>query len=329
MTPVGQQRIMGGNQATMRFLVTGGAGFIGSALANRLMQEGHHVRVIDDLSAGDPARLLPEVNFTRGSVTDKPKLWRLLRGVDCVYHLAARVSVPESILYPREYDTTNVGGTVAVMEAMRDAGVSRVVLASSGAIYGEQPQQPVMEEMSPRPTSPYAVSKLAAEYYVNTIGDLWGIETVALRIFNAYGPGQAILPSHSPVIPQFVQQALGKGSLIVYGDGKQTRDFVYIDDVVEALVTAATASGINRQVINVGLGQETSVNELVRTIEQVAGCEIHSLHVPTESGGVSRLVADLTLARHRLDYEPQVDLKTGLKLLLEHDPQFQITVHDK
>jgi UDP-glucose 4-epimerase len=313
----------------MRFLVTGGAGFIGSALANRLMQEGHHVRVIDDLSAGDPARLLPEVNFTRGSVTDKPKLWRLLRGVDCVYHLAARVSVPESILYPREYDTTNVGGTVAVMEAMRDAGVSRVVLASSGAIYGEQSQQPVMEEMSPHPTSPYAVSKLAAEYYVNTIGDLWGIETVALRIFNAYGPGQAILPSHSPVIPQFMQQALGKGSLIVYGDGKQTRDFVYIDDVVAALVTAATASGINRQVINVGLGQETSVNELVHTIEQVAGCEIHSLHVPTESGGVSRLVADLTLARHRLNYEPQVDLKTGLKLLLEHDPQFQITVHDK
>jgi UDP-glucose 4-epimerase len=320
---------MGGNEATMRFLVTGGAGFIGSALANRLMREGHHVRVIDDLSAGDPTHLLPEVNFTRGSVTDKPKLWRLLRGVDCVYHLAARVSVPESILYPREYDTTNVGGTVALMEAMRDAGVSRVVLASSGAIYGEQPRQPVIEELSPHPTSPYAVSKLASEYYVNTIGDLWGIETVALRIFNAYGPDQAIPPSHAPVIPQFVQQALRKGSLVVHGDGKQTRDFVYIDDVVEALVTAATASGINRQVINVGLGQETSVNELVRTIEQIAGCEIHSLNVPTESGGVSRLVADLTLARRKLKYEPQVDLKTGLRLLLEQDPQFQVAVRDE
>jgi len=313
----------------MRFLVTGGAGFIGSALANRLTREGHHVRVIDDLSSGDPARLLPEVNFTRGNVTDKPKLWRLLRGVDCVYHLAARVSVPESILYPREYDTTNVGGTVALMEAMRDAGVSRVVLASSGAIYGEQPRQPVMEELSPHPTSPYAVSKLAAEYYVNTIGDLWGIETVALRIFNAYGPGQSIPPSHAPVIPQLVQQALRKGSLVVHGDGKQTRDFVYIDDVVEALETAATASGINRQVINVGLGQETSVNELVRTIEQIVGCEIHSLNVPTESGGVSRLVADLTLARRKLNYEPRVDLKTGLRLLLERGPQFQVVVRDK
>jgi UDP-glucose 4-epimerase len=320
---------MGGNEATMRFLVTGGAGFIGSVLANRLAHEGHDVRAIDDLSAGDPDRLLPEVNLTRGSVTDKPKLWRLLTGVDCVYHLAARVSVPESILYPKEYDTINVGGTVAVMEAMRDAGVRRVVLASSGAIYGEQPDQPVMEEMPPHPTSPYAVSKLAAEYYVNTIGDLWGIETVALRIFNAYGPGQSIPPSHAPVIPQFVQQALGKGSLIVHGDGEQTRDFVYIDDVVEALVMAATAFDINRQVINVGLGQETSVNELVRTVERIAGREVHSLHVPTESGGVSRLVADLTLARSRLNYEPQVDLETGLRLLLERDPQFQAAARSK
>ena len=313
----------------MLFLVTGGAGFIGSALANRLTQEGHHVRVIDDLSAGDPTRLLPEVNFTRGSVTDKPKLWRLLKGVDCVYHLAARVSVPESILYPREYDTTNVGGTVAVMEAMRDAGVQRVVLASSGAIYGEQPRQPVTEDVPPHPTSPYAVSKLAAEHYVNTIGGLWGIETVALRVFNAYGPGQSIPPSHAPVIPQFMQQAMGGGSLVVFGEGKQTRDFVYIDDVVKALVTAAIARGIDRQVINVGLGQETSINELVQTIEQVTGREAHSLHVPSESGGVSRLVADLTSARRWLNYQPQIDLETGLRSLLERDPQFRAAVRSK
>jgi len=310
----------------MRFLVTGGAGFIGSTLANRLVQQGHHVRVIDDLSAGDPDRLLPEVNFTRGTVTDKPKLWRLLKGVDCVYHLAARVSVPESILYPREYDTTNVGGTVAVMEAMRDAGVRRVVLASSGAIYGEQLRQPVTEDMAPHPTSPYAVSKLAAEYYVSTIGGLWGIETVALRIFNAYGPGQSIPPSHAPVIPQFMQQALGGGSLVVYGDGKQTRDFVYIDDVVDALVTAATARGIDRKVINVGLGRETTLNELVRAIERTTGQETHALHVPSESGGVSRLVADLTLAHRWLNYEPKIDLQTGLKLLLERDQQFRVAV---
>lgn len=313
----------------MRFLVTGGAGFIGSTLANRLAREGHDVRVIDDLSAGDPARLLPEVNFTRGSVTDKPKLWRLLNRVDCVYHLAARVSVPESILYPREYEATNVGGTVALMEAMRDAGVQRVVLTSSGAIYGEQPQQPVTEDMPPHPTSPYAVSKLAAEYYVSTIGGLWGIETVALRIFNAYGPGQSIPPSHAPVIPQFMQQAMGGGSLVVYGNGEQTRDFVYIDDVVEALVTAATAHGIDRQIINVGLGQETSVNELVRAIERITGRETHPLHVPSQSGGVNRLVANLASARGWLNYEPQVDLQMGLRLLLERDPQFQVAFRGK
>ncbi|MGQ9786433.1 MAG: NAD-dependent epimerase/dehydratase family protein, partial [Anaerolineae bacterium] len=234
----------------MQFLVTGGAGFIGSALANRLVREGHSVRVLDDLSAGDPARLLPEVSFTRGDVCDKPKLWRLLYQVDCVYHLAARVSVPESILYPREYNTTNVGGTVALMEAMRDAGVRRVILASSGAIYGEQPRQPVTEDMPPNPTSPYAVSKLASEYYVNTINALWGIESVCLRIFNAYGPGQAIPPVHAPVIPQFLRQALGGGSLVVFGDGTQTRDYVYIADVVDALVEAATAPDVNSQVSN-------------------------------------------------------------------------------
>jgi UDP-glucose 4-epimerase len=310
----------------MRFLVTGGAGFIGTALTNRLVQEGHHVRVIDDLSAGDPACLSSEVTFTRGSVTDKPKLWRLLKGVDCVYHLAARVSVPESKLYPREYETTNVGGTVALMEAMRDAGVQRVVLASSGAIYGEQQRQPVKEDMAPYPDSPYAVSKLAAEYYVSTIGRLSNIETVALRVFNAYGPGQAIPPSYPPVIPLLMQQALGGGSLVVFGDGKQTRDFVYIDDVVEALVTAATADGVDQRVINVGLGRETSANELVRAIERVTGREAHTLHNRDESGGVSRLVADLTLARRWLSYEPQMDLETGLRFLLKRDPQFQVAV---
>jgi len=318
MTHTPTQRIGSTSQvrSAMRFLITGGAGFIGSALANRLVRDGHHVRVIDDLSAGDPARLSPKVSFTRGDVTDKPKLWRLLNNVDCVYHLAARVSVPESILYPREYDATNVGGTVARMEAMRDAGVQRVVLASSGAIYGEQPRQPVTEDMAPHPTSPYAVSKLAAEYYVSTIGGLWRIETVALRIFNAYGPGQAIPPTHAPVIPQFMKQAIGGGSLVVFGDGEQTRDYVYIDDVVEAMVAAATAQGIDRQVINVGSGQETSVNALVRAIERTTGHEAQVLHVRAEDGGVSRLVADLTLARRWLKYEPQVDLEKGLRHLL-------------
>src|SRR5512136_2147140 len=239
----------------MNFLITGAAGFLGSALANQIAREGHQVRGLDDLSTGDPQALSPDVHFTRGDVNDRPKLWTLLQEVDCVYHLAARISVPESILYPREYNTANVGGTVSLMEAMRDVGIRRVVLASSGAIYGDQDIQPLTEGQTPHPNSPYAVSKLSAEYYVSTIGKLWGIETVSLRIFNAYGPGQHLSASHPPVVPYFVKQALGGGSLVVLGDGEQTRDYVYIDDVVEAMVGAATAQGIDRRVINVGSGR--------------------------------------------------------------------------
>ncbi len=208
----------------MRVLITGGAGFIGAHLANRLVQRGVGVRVLDDLSSGDPANLQPGVNFNRGDVRDVPKLWSLLQGVDVVFHLAALVSVPASVLYPREYNDVNVGGTVALLEACRDVGVRRVVLASSATVYGDQPQQPVTEEMAPNPAVPYAVSKLAAERYLFTIGRLSGFESVALRIFNAYGPGQPLPPTHAPVVPLFMQQIIGRGSVIVFGGGQQTRD---------------------------------------------------------------------------------------------------------
>lgn len=306
----------------MRFLITGGAGFLGTALANRLVSEGHQVRVIDDLSAGDPSRLDERVLFTRGSVLDRPKLWTLLQDVDCVYHLAARVLVAESILYPREYNEVNVGGTVTLMEAIRDAGVRRVVLTSSGAIYGEQPTQPVREDAPPNPQSPYAVSKLAAEYYVRTIGALWGIETVVLRIFNAYGPGQNIPPSHPPVVPRFLQQAVRGGTLVIFGGGTQTRDFVFVDDVVDALVAAATAPDVDRRIINIGSGQETSINELAQLVLEVVGKDVEIIHSPAQSGGVSRLCADITLARRLLNYKPRVSLEEGLRLTLKRDPRF-------
>ena len=307
----------------MRFLVTGGAGFLGAALSNRLSRDGHQVRVIDDLSAGDPDRLDDDVLFTRGEVADRPKLWTLLQDVDCVYHLAARVLVSESILYPRQYNEVNVGGTVSVMEAMRDAGVRRVVLTSSGAVYGEQAEQPVREDQRPNPQSPYAVSKLAAEYYVRTIGALWGLETVILRVFNAYGPGQRLPPSHPPVVPRFLQQAQHGGSLIIFGGGGQTRDFVYVDDVVEALMAAATASNVDRRIINVGTGRETTINELASLVADVVGQETEVLHSPAQSGGVARLCADVTAARRLLGYESQVDLPRGLRLTLDRDPRFQ------
>jgi len=296
----------------MHFLVTGGAGFLGVALSNRLTSDGHQVRVIDDLSTGDPSRLDPAVLFTRGDVADIPKLWTLLHGVDCVYHLAARVSVAESILYPRDYNHVNVGGTVSVMEAMRDAGVKRVVFGSSGALYGEQARQPVAEDQSPNPNSPYGVSKLAAEYYITTIGALWGIETVSLRIFNAYGPGQRTRPAHPPVVPQFLKQALGGGSLVIFGDGEQTRDFIYVDDVVEALVGAATALGVDRQVINIGSGTEASINTLWQAVERGVGKSVSVIYNKDQDGGVSRLCADISLARRLLGFEPKVGLEDGM-----------------
>lgn len=301
----------------MKFLITGGAGFLGVALANTLARQGHVVRVIDDISTGDPSRLDPAVHFTRGDVNDVPKLWSLLHGVDCVYHLAARVSVSESVLYPRDYNATNVGGTVALIQAVRDAGVRRLVFTSSGAIYGEQPDERVREDAIPNPGSPYAVSKLAAEYYVNTIGALWGIDTVILRVFNAYGPGQPLRASHPPVVPAVVRQALSGGSIIVHGDGKQQRDFVYVDDVVSALIAAATASNVNRLTINVGSGVPTSINELVATVGRVIGKELTPLRVMAESGGVSRLCADLGRARERLGYVPQFSLEEGLRRTIE------------
>jgi UDP-glucose 4-epimerase len=306
----------------MRYLITGGAGFIGTALANRLAGEGHEVRVLDDLSAGDPGRLLHEVTFTRGDVNDIPKLWSLLQGVQCVYHLAARVSVSESVLYPRDYNAVNVGGTVSVLEAMRDAGVKRVVLSSSGAVYGEQASQPLRENMLPDPRSPYAVSKLAAEYYVRTTGILWGIETVSLRVFNAYGPHQQLPASHPPVIPAFIKQALKGGSIVVHGDGRQTRDYVYIDDVVDALFAASTAPNVDRLVINVGSGVETSINRLVELLGATMGMELTPLYVSKQDGGVSKMRASLALAEEKLNFQPKVDLAEGLRRMLTGDERF-------
>lgn len=307
----------------MNFLITGTAGFIGSTLANQLAREGHQVRGLDDLSTGDPQSLSPDVHFTRGDVDDRPKLWTLLQDVDCVYHLAARVSVPESILYPREYNAVNVGGTVSLMEAMRDVGVRRVVLASSGAIYGELPDQPLREDMIPNPHSPYAVSKLAAESYVRTIGKLWGIETVSLRVFNAYGPGQHLPASHPPVVPYFLKQAQRGGTLVVHSDGGQTRDYVYVDDVVSALVAAATAPNVNGLVINVGSGQETAVRELVNLVLSVTGSNAEVIYNPKTSGGVSRMCADIRLAQEKLSYRPSISLEDGLRLTLKRDPRFK------
>lgn len=306
----------------MNFLITGAAGFIGSTLANQLAKEGHQVRGLDNLSAGNPQALIPDVHFTRGEVNDRPKLWTLLQEVDCVFHLAARVSVQESINYPREYNDVNVGGTVSLMEAMRDVGVRRVVLVSSGAIYGDQATQPLNENMVPNPKSPYAVSKLSAESYVRTIGKLWGIETVSLRVFNAFGPGQNLPPSYPPVVPYFLYQALHNGSIVIHSDGRQTRDYIFLDDVISALVAASTAPNLDGMVVNVGSGKDISVMDLVKLVGSVTGKKIDVIHNPKVAAGVSRMCSDITLAHQKLNFTPSISLEEGLRLTIQRDPKF-------
>ena len=306
----------------MRFLITGAAGFLGAPLANSLVANGHRVVGLDDLSTGDPQRLSPEVHLVRGDINDRPKLWSLLQDVDCVYHLAARVIVPESVLYPREYNLVNVGGTVTLMEAMRDVGVKRVILISSGTIYGNQRNQPLKEKCRPNPRSPYAVSKLAAEYYVRTIGDLWKIETVCLRVFNAYGPGQPLPPSHAPIIPYCLRQAMDNGTIVVHGEGKQTRDYVYIEDVVDAMIAASYADKINRLIINVGNGKETTVNEIVKKVVELAGTKPEIIVNKSHDSGPSRMCADLSLAKKKLGYQPRVSLEVGVNRIIKNDIRF-------
>ena len=306
----------------MRFLITGAAGFLGAPLANSLTADGHRVVGLDDLSTGDPDRLSPDVHLVRGDINDRPKLWSLLQDVDCVYHLAARVIVPESTLYPREYNQVNVGGTVTLMEAMRDVGVKRVIFISSGTIYGNQRNQPLSERCRPNPRSPYAVSKLSAEYYIRTIGDLWGIETVCLRVFNAYGPGQPLPPSHAPVIPYCFRQAVDNGTIVVHGSGTQTRDYVYIDDVVNAMKAASFAEKINRMIINVGSGVETTVLEIIKTVIDLTGMKPEVVVNRSHDSGPSRMCADISLAKRKLGYEPKTSLEEGFQKILELDPRF-------
>ena len=307
----------------MRFLITGAAGFLGAPLANILVGEGHSVVGLDDLSTGDPHRLSPKVHLVRGDINDRPKLWTLLQDVDCVYHLAARVIVPESLLYPREYNLVNVSGTVTLMEAMRDVGVHRVIFISSGSIYGNQRNQPLKENCRPNPRSPYAVSKLAAEYYIRTIGSLWGIETVCLRVFNAYGPGQRLPPSHAPVIPYCLRQSLDSGTITIHGNGKQTRDYVYVEDAVNAMAKSATKKGINHLIINIGSGKETSVNKIVQLTLQITDRKPEIVYNQHHDSGPSRMCADITLAKKKLGYKPKVSLEEGLKRTIEEDTRFQ------
>ncbi|MDR9815244.1 MAG: SDR family oxidoreductase [Candidatus Methanoculleus thermohydrogenotrophicum] len=299
----------------MRYIVTGGAGFIGSNLAERLARD-HEVVIIDDLSTGRRENLgnlidHPGVTFIEGSVTDFDLLLETFRGADGVFHQAAIASVPRSVEMPRETDAVNVGGTVNTLWAAKECGVPAVVAASTSAIYGDDPTFPKRETMPATPLSPYAVSKLAGEYYGKVFSDLYGIRTVFLRYFNVFGPRQDPESEYAAVIPKFITRLLAEKPPIIYGDGEQTRDFIFVEDVVRANILAmeSRASGV----FNIAGGRRISLNELAAILSEITGIHRQPLYEPPRPGDVRDSLADISRARDAFGFSPDCTLDEGLQ----------------
>src|SRR6058998_2645175 len=281
-----------------RCLVTGGAGFIGSHLVERLIALGHHVRVVDNLSTGDEANLagsLSEIEFFQGDLCEPEICRRAVAGIEVVFHVAALPSVPRSLKDPWASHAANVNATVRLLEACKEAHVARVVYSSSSSVYGDTPVLPKTETVEPLPRSPYAASKLAGEQYVLAFARAGTVEGVALRYFNVFGPRQSPRSTYAAVIPNFLQAALDERPAVLYGDGQQTRDFTYVDNVVDANILAASAPGeiVNGWPVNVGAGARTSLLGLVGLISSVTGCELQHRQHPSRSGDVRDSLASL------------------------------------
>jgi len=293
-------------------LITGGAGFIGSHLADALAVE-NEVHVLDNCSKGDPAVLPASVEFHQGDIRDRSLLETLVSAVDIVYHQAAIVSIEDSLDRPTESHETNVGATVSLLDVARRFG-TRVVFASSCAAYGDPTTLPVDEREPSTPLSPYAVDKLAADQYLQVYGRQYEFPTVALRYFNVYGPGQR--GDYSGVIDSFLERARAGEPLEVHGEGTQTRDFVHISDVVRANL-AAGVTPHTASAYNVGTGTETTILELAETVRELVDPSVEIIHTDPRPGDIARSRADLSAARQQLGYEPQVDLQTGVRSLVD------------
>ena len=296
-------------------LVTGGAGFIGSHLADGLLAAGWRVSLLDDFSSGretNVAHLLGNVELLRGDLRDAALLARVLPGVEVVFHQGAVPSVPRSVAEPERTNDVNVTGTLRVLEASRTAGVRRVVFAASSSVYGDTPVLPKVETMPPCPLSPYALQKYAGERYCQLFHRLYGLETVALRYFNVYGPRQDPNSEYAAVIPRFARACLAGEAPLVFGDGEQTRDFTFVGDAVAANLLAADAPRAAGEVMNVAGGRRVSLNQLLREIRELTHAQVEARYQPARPGDVRDSLADLLRARELLGYEPQVDLRTGL-----------------
>jgi nucleoside-diphosphate-sugar epimerase len=302
-------------------LVTGGAGFIGSNIASALAAAGARIRVIDDLSTGyheNLEEISGDIDFVHGSLADESSLQKALEDVELVFHEAAIPSVPRSVENPRQTHVASVESTFSLLLASRARKVRRVVYAASSSAYGDQPTLPKVETMLPEPLSPYAVAKLVGEHYCQVFTRVYGLETISLRYFNVFGPRQDPSSQYSGVISRFISALLGGGTPVIYGDGEQSRDFTYIDNVVDANLKAAeTVKGIG-QVINVANGERISLNQLLAELKRLTGkSDIAADYREPRAGDVKHSLADITRARDLLGFEPKVDLRTGLERTME------------
>jgi len=299
----------------MKSLVTGGAGFIGHHLARALVERGDDVVVVDDLSSGSPSRLEPvleRITFVEGSIIEPATLDRAMAGVEAVFHEAALASVARSIADPGLTNEVNVAGTIEVLLAAARHRVRRVVFAGSSAVYGTPAQMPCSEDQRAAPTSPYGVSKLAGELYLHALGSSLGLETVALRYFNVYGPGQDPASEYAAVIPKFVTAVTRGERPTIFGDGSISRDFIYIADVVAANLLAASASSPSGLTCNIATGSATTLLELLAEVGAAAGVKVEPLYGPPRVGDIRTSVADVETARRMLGFQATVALHDGI-----------------
>ncbi len=303
-----------------RYLVTGGAGFIGSHVVDRLVADGQTVRVLDDLSTGrleNLQQVRQQIDFIEGDIRDRERVARACHNIDYVIHEAAWRSVPKSMGDPVGYTEVNVLGTVSLLEAARQAKVKRVVCVSSSSVYGEATQMPLREDQPTRPISPYAASKLAAELFCGMFARSFGVETVCVRYFNVFGPRQSLENEYAVVVPKFITCLLRGESPPVYGDGTQSRDFTYIDNVVEATILAGCAPGVSGEVLNVALGEEHTVLELLQELNAIMGLSIAPTFKPARPGDMPRTMADPSNAIRVLRWSGQVGFSEGLRRTVE------------
>jgi UDP-glucose 4-epimerase len=304
-------------------LVTGGAGFIGSNLTEALLKQGCLVRVLDNFSTGKRENLIFDRDYSSLEIVeedlrDLTVCQEAMKDIEYVFHQAALPSVQRSVENPQTTNSVNVGGTLNVLLAAKEAGAKRLIYASSSSVYGDTPTLPKHEEMPPNPLSPYALQKYIGEQYCKLFFQLYGLETVSLRYFNVFGPRQDPTSIYSAVIPRFIGALLEGNPPIVYGDGEQSRDFTYIDDVVQANLLAMSAVHINGESINIACGKRTSLNQLLNILKEIVRSKVLPIYEGPRKGDVRHSLADIRKGKQILDYEPRVGIEAGLKKTVEY-----------